>query len=38
VTALLAYILFGEKLNALALLGMAICAVAVFIVNRKPKA
>jgi len=37
VTALLAYILFGEKLNALALLGMAICAVAVFIVNRKPK-
>jgi len=36
VTALLAYILFGEKLNALALLGMAICAVAVFIVNRKP--
>lgn len=37
VTALLAFVLFGEKLNALALLGMAICAVAVFIVNRKPK-
>jgi drug/metabolite transporter (DMT)-like permease len=34
VTALLAYILFGEKLDALSIAGMVICAVGVFIVNR----
>ena len=34
VTALLAYILFGEKLDALSIVGMAICAVGVVIVNR----
>jgi drug/metabolite transporter (DMT)-like permease len=34
VTALLAYLLFGEKLDAMALTGMVICAAGVFIVNR----
>ena len=34
VTALFAYILFGEKLDALSIAGMGICAVGVFIVNR----
>lgn len=34
VTALLAYALFGEKLDALSIVGMVICAVGVFIVNR----
>jgi drug/metabolite transporter (DMT)-like permease len=34
VTALFAYILFGEKLDALSIAGMVICAVGVFIVNR----
>ncbi len=34
VTALLAYLLFGEKLDALSVAGMVICAVGVVIVNR----
>jgi drug/metabolite transporter (DMT)-like permease len=34
VTAMLAYLLFGEKLDAMALTGMVICAAGVFIVNR----
>ncbi len=34
VTALLAYLLFGEKLDALSVLGMVICAVGVVLVNR----
>jgi drug/metabolite transporter (DMT)-like permease len=34
VTALFAYILSGEKLDALSIAGMVICAVGVFIVNR----
>jgi drug/metabolite transporter (DMT)-like permease len=34
VTALFAYILFGEKLDALSIAGMVVCAVGVFIVNR----
>ena len=34
VTALLAYILFGERLDALSLLGMVVCAVGVALVNR----
>jgi drug/metabolite transporter (DMT)-like permease len=34
VTALMAYLLFGEKLDALSVAGMAICAVGVVIVNR----
>jgi drug/metabolite transporter (DMT)-like permease len=34
VTAGMAYLLFGEKLDALSLAGMAICAVGVILVNR----
>ena len=34
VTALFAYLLFGEKLDALSLAGMAVCAVGVVVVNR----
>jgi len=34
VTALLAYLLFGEKLDVLSIVGMIICAVGVLIVNR----
>jgi drug/metabolite transporter (DMT)-like permease len=32
-TALIAWLMFGERLNALAIAGMAICALAVFLVN-----
>lgn len=35
VTALMAYVLFGEKLDAVAIAGMAACAMAVFLVNRR---
>jgi len=35
VTALMAYLLFGETLDAIAVAGMAICAAAVFLVNRR---
>ncbi len=35
VTALMAYVLFSERLDSIALLGMAACAVAVFLVNRR---
>jgi drug/metabolite transporter (DMT)-like permease len=35
VTALMAYLLFGEKLDALAIAGMTMCAAAVFVVNRR---
>ncbi len=34
VTALFAYILFGEQLDALSVAGMVVCAVGVFLVNR----
>ncbi len=34
VTALLAYFLFGEKLDALSVAGMVVCAVGVVLVNR----
>jgi drug/metabolite transporter (DMT)-like permease len=34
VTALMAYLLFGEKLDATAFVGMAACGAAVFLVNR----
>jgi drug/metabolite transporter (DMT)-like permease len=34
VTAVIAYFLFGEKLDAVSITGMIICAVGVFIVNR----
>lgn len=35
VTTLMAYVLFDEKLDAIALGGIAICAAAVFLVNRR---
>lgn len=34
VTALMAFVLFGEKLDAVSIAGMAICAVGVVLVNR----
>ena len=34
VTALMAYVLFGEKLDWLSIVGMVICAAGVFIVNK----
>lgn len=33
-TALMAYVLFGEKLDVVSIVGMVICAAAVFLVNR----
>ncbi len=33
-TALMAYVLFGEKLDALSIFGMVICAAGVLVVNR----
>jgi drug/metabolite transporter (DMT)-like permease len=35
VTAVMAYILFGEWLNPIAIIGMVACAAAVFLVNRR---
>jgi uncharacterized membrane protein len=35
-TALMAFVLFGETLTWLAILGMVVCAAAVLLVNRKP--
>lgn len=35
VTAVMAYILFGEWLNPIAIVGMIACAAAVFLVNRR---
>lgn len=37
VTALLAWLLFGEELSPLALLGMAVCVAGVFLVNWRPR-
>ena len=34
VTALFAYVLFGERLDALSIFGMLICAMGVVMVNR----
>lgn len=34
-TSLMAYVLFGEKLDAVAIAGMTACAAAVFLVNRR---
>ena len=34
VTALFAFVLFGEKLDVLSVMGMVVCAVGVFLVNR----
>jgi drug/metabolite transporter (DMT)-like permease len=38
VTAAMAYVLFGERLDAVAIAGMAACAAAVFVVNRRAAA
>jgi drug/metabolite transporter (DMT)-like permease len=38
VTALMAFALFGEKLAPLALVGVAVCVAAVFLVNWRPAA
>src|SRR5436190_4206997 len=35
VTALMAYVLFGERLDQIAIAGMTACAAAVFLVNRR---
>jgi drug/metabolite transporter (DMT)-like permease len=35
VTALMAYVLFDERLDAIAIVGMTACAAAVFVVNRR---
>ncbi len=35
VTSLMAYVLFGEQLDAVAITGMTACAAAVFLVNRR---
>ncbi len=35
VTSLMAYVLFGERLDAVAISGMAACGAAVFLVNRR---
>ena len=35
VTALMAYLLFNERLDAIAIVGMVACAAAVFLVNRR---
>ena len=35
VTAVMAFVLFGERLDAVAIAGMAACAVAVFVVNAR---
>jgi drug/metabolite transporter (DMT)-like permease len=35
VTSLMAFILFGERLGAIAIVGMTACAAAVFLVNRR---
>jgi drug/metabolite transporter (DMT)-like permease len=35
VTALMAFVLFGERLDAVAIAGMAACAIAVFVVNAR---
>src|SRR6267154_601487 len=38
VTAVMAYVLFGERLDGIAIAGMVACAVAVFLVNRRARA
>jgi len=37
VTALMAWALFDEQLAPMALLGMAVCVLGVFLVNWRPK-
>jgi drug/metabolite transporter (DMT)-like permease len=38
VTAIMAYVLFGERLDTVAIVGMVACAAAVFLVNRREAA
>jgi len=38
VTALMAFVLFGERLDGIAMAGMVACAAAVFLVNRRARA
>ena len=38
VTAVMAYVLFGERLDVVAIIGMTACAAAVFLVNRRAAA
>jgi drug/metabolite transporter (DMT)-like permease len=38
VTAIMAYVLFGERLDGIAITGMVACAAAVFLVNRRAPA
>ena len=38
ITALMAWALFNERLAPLALIGMAVCVVGVFLVNWRPRA
>jgi drug/metabolite transporter (DMT)-like permease len=35
VTSVMAYVLFGERLDGIAVAGMAVCAIAVFLVNKR---
>jgi len=37
VTAVMAYVLFGERLDRVAIAGMVACAAAVFLVNRRAR-
>ena len=37
VTAVMAYVLFGERLDAVAIVGMVACAAAVFVVNKSAR-
>ena len=37
VTALMAFVLFGERLDGTAMAGMIACAAAVFLVNRRAR-
>ena len=37
VTAVMAYVLFGERLDAVAVVGMVACAAAVFVVNKSAR-
>src|SRR6202171_1211166 len=38
VTSVMAYVLFGERLDGIAVAGMLVCAAAVFLVNRRAQA
>src|SRR6267154_2263783 len=38
VTAVMAYVLFGERLDGIAIAGMFVCAAAVFLVSRRARA